>query len=114
MHYLVRKLKRRRVPQAIAIGVDGTIGPLARQAKLSPRAKILLRAACKFGMPIGSHPAASPLRSECAIELRHGDFGQGIGVIHDDDHVVLPTDYVIRTSENSYSGGRMTFQAQVR
>src|SRR5215471_5401016 len=114
MHHLVGELKGRGIAQAVAISIDRLARPVAIQPKLSPTPDVLLGPAGKLGMPSGAHPAAGPLRTEDAVELRHADLCDRGYLVHHDDHVVLPSDYIVGAGEYGDSRWSVAFQALIR
>src|SRR5581483_3955730 len=70
--------------QVVPIWMDALAGPCTGQAKLPPRADILITAAGTPCRPLSSLPPACTLRAEYSIELLDREAGQRILLVHKD------------------------------
>ena len=64
--------------------MDGFVGPLAREPKLTPSPDVAFRSTRCRGRPLRSVPTAGALRTEDAIDLLHREAAQRIGLVHDE------------------------------
>src|SRR5438552_17955277 len=62
--------------------MDGFVGPLAREPKLTPRPDVSFRSARGRGRPLRVVPTAGALRAEDAVDLLQREAAQRIGFVH--------------------------------